>query len=191
MDWEYARSLLHATELALQQPIEGSPERIAGAYQERARKLARPPAPADTDLATTSVLVFHLGDERYGIELADVSTVLGPMRHTPVPESPPHLEGLINVNGMIRPVLNLRFLLNIPAPAPNVSTNFILLRQKQRELSVRVDEIERVRRISLTDLHLPGRDSVARCIRGFTADTLALLCTSALFSEFWNEGSEL
>lgn len=190
IDWEYARQVLHATDVVLEQPIEGTPGRIASVYRERAKRLACRPAPTESQASMTPVLVFRLDQERYGIELADVSAVLGTMRSTPVPESEAKLEGLINVNGTIRPVLNLRFLLDLPAARQNTSAYFLLLRQKQRELSLKVDEIERVQRVSLPDLHSPGGDAAAPYIRGFTPDTLTVLHTAVLFSEFWSETSE-
>jgi purine-binding chemotaxis protein CheW len=190
IDWAYARQVLHATEVALEQPIEGTPGHIADVYRERAKKLALPPDPTGFEASTVPVLVFRLADERYGIELADVSAVLGTMRSTPVPESEAKLEGLINVNGTIRPVLNLRFVLGLPAAGANTPEYFLLLRQKQQELGVKVEEIECVYHLSPQDLHTAEGDLAAPCIRGFTSGTLTVLRTKPLFAEFWNERSE-
>jgi purine-binding chemotaxis protein CheW len=190
IDWAYARQVMHATEVALEQPIEGAPGHIAGVYREPAKKLALPPDPTGFEASTVPVLVFRLGDERYGIELADVGAVLGAMRSTPVPESEAKLEGLINVNGTVRPVLNLRFALGLPAAGPDTPEYFLLLRQKQQELGVKVEEIECVYHLSPQDLHTAEGDLAARCIRGFTSGTLTVLRTKALFAEFWSERSE-
>jgi purine-binding chemotaxis protein CheW len=190
IDWAYARQVLHATEVALEEPIDGTPGHIAGVYREPVKKLAHPLDPARVEASTVPVLVFRLSEERYGIELADVSAVLGTMRSTPVPESEAKLEGLINVNGTVRPVLNLRFLLDLPVVGPNTPEYFLLLRQKRQELGIKVEEIECVYHLSPQDLHTAVRDLAAPCVRGFTSGTLTVLRTKALFAEFWSERSE-
>jgi chemotaxis signal transduction protein len=190
IDWAYARQVLHATEVALEQPIEGAPEQIAGVYSERTKKLVLAPGPTGFEAATVPVVVFRLGEERYGIELADVSAVLGTMPSTSVPESEAKLEGLINVNGTVRPVLNLRFLLDLPVAGPNTPEYFLLLRQKQQELGIKVEAIECVCHLSPQDLDTAEGDPGAPCLRGFTSATLTVLRTKALFAEFWSERSE-
>jgi len=181
---------LRATEAALEQPVEDTPERIASVYRERAKRLVRPAVPSDAGSAGAPMLVFRLDEGRYGIELADVSAILGATRYTQVPDSEAKLEGLINVNGTIRPILNLRFFLHLPVSGKDTSAYFLLLRQKQRELCLRVDEVEFEHRMSLPNLHIPRKDPVTRGISDFTSGTLTVLDTSALFSEFWNERSE-
>jgi chemotaxis signal transduction protein len=170
IDWAYARQVLHATEVALEQPIGGAPEQIAGVYQERTKKLALATDPTSFEAATVPVLVFRLGEERYGIELVDVGAVLGMMPSTPV--------------------LNLRFLLDLPVAGPNTPEYFLLLRQKQQELGVKVEEIECVYHLSPQDLHTAEGELETPCIRGFTSATLTVLRTKALFAEFWSERSE-
>jgi chemotaxis signal transduction protein len=190
IDWEYARYVLNAAETALGQPMEDATEQIASIYRERAQKLAHPPVPVDSGAATAPVLVFQLAKERYGVELADISTVLGTIRSTPVPESEAKLEGLINVHGNVRPVLNLRFLLNLPAADRNAPEYFLVLRQQQRELGVKVEDVESVHHIRLQDLQIAAGDTMAPWIRGVTSDSLTVLHTKALFAEFWSERSE-
>ena len=74
MDWEHTRKNVHAVDVALEDPREGSPEHIASVYRQRAKKLAQTACPA---LPSTPVLVFRLEQERYGIELDSVGAVLG------------------------------------------------------------------------------------------------------------------
>lgn len=53
-------------------------------------------------------LTFHLGDEEYGIGILRVREIIGLMDVTPVPRSPKHIRGVINLRGRIIPVLDLR-----------------------------------------------------------------------------------
>lgn len=54
------------------------------------------------------LVVFHLGDEEYGVPITLVQEII---RHTPprpVPGSAPHVRGVINLRGRIIPVVDLR-----------------------------------------------------------------------------------
>ena len=53
-------------------------------------------------------LTFRLGAEEYGIEILRVREIIGLMDITPVPRSPAHIRGVINLRGRIIPVLDLR-----------------------------------------------------------------------------------
>ena len=53
-------------------------------------------------------LTFRLGKEEYGIEILRVREIIGLMDITPVPRSPEHIRGVINLRGRIIPVLDLR-----------------------------------------------------------------------------------
>jgi purine-binding chemotaxis protein CheW len=150
-------------------------------WNRRAIRLARKPVAASSG-DQRQVLVLRLGEERYGIELADVSEVLPALLCTPVPGAPPALAGVINFHGEIRPVMNLKFLFGIPPPAgPRMPTPVILLRQQGREIGLQVDRVEQVRQVASGDINveLP----TTRYLKGVTPDTLMLLSTEALFTE--------
>jgi chemotaxis signal transduction protein len=190
IDWEQTRQRTRAADGTLEKSMEDTPEQIADAYRERAERLAEPRKTDGFTPPGMPVLVFRLEKERYGIELAAVSAVLGPTRMTPVPEAEGNLEGLVNVNGTIRPVLNLRFLLKLPPAGPNTPEYFLLLRQRQRELGVKVEEIEQISALPLDDPGMASGAKVVQRVHGSTLGALTVLRTSALFSEFWDERSE-
>ena len=56
----------------------------------------------------TQIVVFALGDERYGLEIAAVYEIIRPQPITAVPQAPPSVEGVINLRGRIIPVVDLR-----------------------------------------------------------------------------------
>jgi len=72
------------------------------------------------------LVVFHLGDEEYGVPVTLVQEII---RHTaprPVPGGAPHVEGVINLRGRIIPVVDLRARFGVggarPAGAKTVVT---------------------------------------------------------------------
>jgi purine-binding chemotaxis protein CheW len=53
-------------------------------------------------------LTFSLDREEYGIGILKVKEIIGMMRITPVPQTPEHVKGVINLRGKVIPVLDLR-----------------------------------------------------------------------------------
>jgi purine-binding chemotaxis protein CheW len=53
-------------------------------------------------------LTFRLGAEEYGLEILKVREIIGLMAITPVPRTPEHIRGVINLRGKVIPVIDLR-----------------------------------------------------------------------------------
>jgi purine-binding chemotaxis protein CheW len=53
-------------------------------------------------------LTFRLGEATYGIGILKVQEIIGLMRITPVPGTPPHVRGIVNLRGRVIPVMDLR-----------------------------------------------------------------------------------
>lgn len=79
--------------------------------------LGPPPAPGSTGAAATGIaartselqiVVFELGDERYGLDIATVYEIIRHQPITAVPQAPAFVEGVINLRGRIIPVVDLR-----------------------------------------------------------------------------------
>lgn len=53
-------------------------------------------------------LTFALAGEEYGIGILKVKEIIGLMPITPVPQTPEHIKGVINLRGKVIPVVDLR-----------------------------------------------------------------------------------
>lgn len=53
-------------------------------------------------------LTFSLDQQEYGISILKVKEIIGMMRITPVPQTPEHVKGVINLRGKVIPVIDLR-----------------------------------------------------------------------------------
>jgi len=80
----------------------------------RAKVLARRPAPEESGGDYLTVVVFRLGSEIYGLELAYAQEVYNLDELTPVPCTPAFVAGIINVRGQILAVLDLKKLFKLP-----------------------------------------------------------------------------
>ncbi len=53
-------------------------------------------------------LTFSLAEEEYGIGILKIKEIIGMMPITPVPQTPDHVKGVINLRGKVIPVVDLR-----------------------------------------------------------------------------------
>ncbi len=53
-------------------------------------------------------LTFKLGKEEYGIEILKVIEIIGIMEITEIPRTPDFVKGVVNLRGVIHPVIDLR-----------------------------------------------------------------------------------
>ncbi|MCC7342285.1 MAG: purine-binding chemotaxis protein CheW [Bryobacterales bacterium] len=59
-------------------------------------------------------LVFHLGQEEFGIQVLKVREIMGVQDITAVPQTPHHVKGVINLRGKVIPVVDLRLKFGLP-----------------------------------------------------------------------------
>lgn len=168
---------------AMDRPAETEQARMEAVWRQRAARLALRSEPAGQAQETIPVLVLAIGEERYGIDLAEVAEVLPAVEVTPVPGAPAVLSGVVNVRGEIRPVLDLRRKLGLPT-AGTGSGRVVLLRKRGREFGLRADGVEHIRRIAAGELQsAAGSGLKLSAIQGLTADLLMLLRTDELVEE--------
>jgi purine-binding chemotaxis protein CheW len=70
---------------------------------------------AKSDPRAGKYLVFHLGEEEFGIQVQKVREIMGVLDITQVPQTPPHVKGVINLRGKVIPVIDLRLKFMMPA----------------------------------------------------------------------------
>jgi len=93
-------------------------------------------------------LTFFLGAEEYGIAILKVREIIGIVPVTPVPGTPPFMQGVINLRGKIIPVIDLRAKFGMPSHAASRETCIIVVRRQDLELGIVVDAVSEVRDVS-------------------------------------------
>jgi purine-binding chemotaxis protein CheW len=94
---------------------------------------------ADASPRTREVLVFEVGDQRYGLPTADVRELVRAVAITPLPDAPAVIEGVVNVRGRVLPVLDVRARFRLPAKPLDPSDHFIVASAGPRGVILRVD----------------------------------------------------
>jgi purine-binding chemotaxis protein CheW len=119
------------------------------------------------------ILLFRVGDERFGIELAAVEEAIDipPVHH--VPEMPPAMLGVITVRGMLTSVYS-------PAAALGLTlhdgTSALIFRRERTRVAVVVDEVDDVTTLDLSLLRdAPMLDAGDGIVLGVVRQRDALL----------------
>jgi len=88
-------------------------------------------------------LGFSLGEEEYGIPLLKVREVIGVPEITPVPQSPKHFLGIMNLRGQVISIIDLRTKLGI-IPRKGSETAVVICDIGGSYLGVVVDSVNQV-----------------------------------------------
>lgn len=82
---------------------------------------------ARSDQRAGKYLVFQLGREEFGIQVMKVREIMGVQDITAVPQTPPHVKGVLNLRGKVIPVVDLRLKFGLPEVAYTQRTCIIVV----------------------------------------------------------------
>jgi purine-binding chemotaxis protein CheW len=102
--------------------------------------------------ATREILVFVLGGEEYGVDILKVQEIRGYEKVTPIPAAPAYLKGVMNLRGIIVPVIDLRLKFGMADPKYDSFTVVIILRVAGRVIGIVVDGVSDVTRLNAADV---------------------------------------
>src|SRR6056297_1039284 len=77
--------------------------------------------------ATNSYLTFKLGEEEFGAHVSQVLNILEMTKITEVPKSPEYMKGVINLRGMVLPVIDTRIKFGMPEKEYTNNTCIIVM----------------------------------------------------------------
>ena len=106
------------------------------------------PSPSDPMAASAQYLTFVCGGEEYGVDILRVQEIKGWEHVTRVPYAPHYVLGVMNLRGMIVPVIDLRSRLNLEKRSFDASTVVIVVRVQssrgEKTIGIVVDAVSEV-----------------------------------------------
>lgn len=114
---------------------------------------------------------FRIGTEMYALDIMRIKEIIRPQRLTPVPKAPPFIEGVINLRGVVVPVVDLRKRFDQPATAPERRTRILICALAGKMIGLLVDEVAEVRRYSRQEIQ-----SAPQYLRGQGSDFFLGVC---------------
>jgi len=98
----------------------------------------------DYALGDDQYLTFSLAGEEYGIPILKVQEIRSWDRVTPIPNSPPYIRGVLNLRGLIVPVMDLRLRFNLKEIEYNALTAIVVINVGGRMAGLAVDSVSDV-----------------------------------------------
>lgn len=89
-------------------------------------------------------VVFTLGDQRYGLVLSAVDSVVRAVDITPLPQAPDIVLGVVNVRGRVIPVINLRRRFRLPEREMVLTDQLVVAHTTRRPVALVADAVRDV-----------------------------------------------
>ena len=121
------------------------------------------PSEGGPDGVRHEYLTFTLGREEYGIPILNVQEIIGYQEATPIPNSPAWVKGVVNIRGVVIPVVDIREKFTMPATEYNAYSVIIVNRVGERVIGAVVDAVNDV--LAFTDAQIQEAPQVSRRLR--------------------------
>jgi purine-binding chemotaxis protein CheW len=89
-------------------------------------------------------LAFKLGQEEYGIDIQKVQELRGYDTVTRIANAPEHIKGVVNLRGIIVPIIDMRIKFQLGTPTYDQFTVVIILNVASRVMGMVVDSVSDV-----------------------------------------------
>ena len=99
---------------------------------------------SDLSTAAREYLTFRLSQEEYGIDILKVQEIRGYEAVTRIANAPEFIKGVINLRGIIIPVVDMRIKFNLGEPVYDQFTVVIILNINGRVVGMVVDSVSDV-----------------------------------------------
>lgn len=129
----------------------------------------------DTAGAGGQYLTFMVAGEEYGVEILRVQEIKGWDTATPIPNTPDHILGVLNLRGAVVPIIDLRKRFSLDSIPYGPTTVVIVVKmqhnEKDRTVGLVVDAVADVYRLDSADIQPPpdmGGTINTKFVRGLT-----------------------
>jgi purine-binding chemotaxis protein CheW len=98
-------------------------------------------------------LTFTLGGEEYAMDILKVQEIRGYEAVTRIANTPAFIKGVINLRGLIVPIVDMRIKFNLGEPVYNEFTVTVILNLGKRVIGIVVDSVSDVISLDEQDIH--------------------------------------
>ena len=117
-----------------------------------AAEVNRAVAAAQRNAAAGEVLTFRLGAEEYGIDILRVQEIRSYEQPTRIANAPSFIKGVVNLRGVIVPIIDLRLKLGCDSAEYNTFTVVVVLNVRGRVVGAVVDSVSDVLELSKDEI---------------------------------------
>lgn len=138
-------------------------------------------------------MAFKLGQEEYGIDILAVQEIRGYEPVTHIANAPDFIKGVVNLRGVIVPIVDMRIKFNLSSPTYDSSTVVIVLNLGKKTVGMVVDSVSDVTNLTAEQIrpapdmgsalsadYLTGLGTIGERML-ILVDILALMSSTELF----------
>jgi purine-binding chemotaxis protein CheW len=89
---------------------------------------------------------IRLASEMYALDIMRIKEIIRPQKLTSVPKAPPFVDGMINLRGLVIPVIDLRKRFDLPSAPRDRKSRIVICAIFEKFVGLMVDEVTEVRR---------------------------------------------
>ena len=104
------------------------------------------------DEETQKNLTFTIGEETYGIQIHNITQIIGIQHITFIPHQPSYVKGVINLRGQIIPVMEVRTKFDKPVIDYDDRTCIIVVNKGEIDVGLIVDRVSEVLNIKESEI---------------------------------------
>ena len=105
---------------------------------------------------SSQYVVFKLNDERFAVEIERVLEIIHTQSVFKVPNSPPYIDGLINLRGKVYTLFNLRKKFDLPSIDANAeNTKVLIVNINSTYIGISVDTVDEIIQIENSSIEEP------------------------------------
>jgi purine-binding chemotaxis protein CheW len=107
----------------------------------------------DTDIR--GLVTFKIEEEEFGVDILTVETIIRMTEITKIPNAPDFVEGVINLRGMIIPIVDFRKRFNMQPKDEGKDTRIIVTNVNGTQMGFIVDSVSEVIRLPVSSIEPP------------------------------------
>jgi purine-binding chemotaxis protein CheW len=93
---------------------------------------------------TIQIIGFKLNDEEYALEIDNVQEIIKKISWTRVPRSKPYIIGVVNIRGIVIPIIDLKYRFNMNKQGYDDNLRIIILKIGGIAAGIMVDSVSEV-----------------------------------------------
>lgn len=102
---------------------------------------------SNEDGRIVQLAAFRVGSEEYVIDIMRIKEIINPIKITPVPSETALIDGVINLRGVIIPIVDIRKCFAIPEDKRSKQPKYIIVVLEGKIVGIIVDEVLEVVRV--------------------------------------------
>lgn len=101
------------------------------------------------------LVIFEVENELYGVDIANVESIIRMQALTHLPNTPRFIDGVTNLRGEVVPIINLRKRFSMEPKEPTRETRIMIANLGGVKAGLVVDAVAQVSRITEEDMEVP------------------------------------